>query len=180
MKTDTKFRQKQRVGVAGSFINQMRGNNATLPEVGKGATEMHYTDRTCYEVIEVSDDHQTVKLEVLDAKADLTKTGGEGHQNWILEPTGRFITVVWRRDAWRTRQEVVTFTKAFRDKVEAEQSEKMFPDWRKALGDEQFKEIYGDNIRPVKVVDGITKKKFEYSKISIIFGSKDYYYDWSF
>jgi hypothetical protein len=68
MKTKTKFQQRAKVGVAGSFHNQLMSNNATLPEVGKGATELHYTDRTCYEVIEVSEDKMTVKLERLEAR----------------------------------------------------------------------------------------------------------------
>jgi hypothetical protein len=185
MKTDKNFTQKQRVGVAGSFINQMMGNNNLLPEVGKGATEMHYTDRTCYEVIEVSDDFKTVKLEALDAKIDpeylaLLK-GGDciGHQNWIFEPTGRFATIVWRHGAWRSKCKVVTFTKEFIAKAEQEQVGK-YLSYAKSLTPEQHDQVYGDDIRPQNVVPGITREKFEYHKMSIIFGRKDYYYDWSF
>jgi len=183
MKTDEKFRQKQRVGVAGSFINQMMGNNSILPEVGKGATLLHYTDRTCYEVIEVSADYKTVKLEALDAHinpeyvASLNGADCIGHQNWILEPTGRFCTVVWNRGAWRLIGNEITFTKEFIAKAEAAGHS-----WSisKMLTDEQRKEIYANDIRPQKVVPGITKKKTTYTKVNLIFGRKDYYYDWSF
>lgn len=48
------------------------GNNQTIPVVGEGATSLHYSDRTCYEVIEVSEDLKTVKLEALDAEWDRT------------------------------------------------------------------------------------------------------------
>lgn len=68
-------------------------NNASLPVVGKGATQLHYSDRSCYEVIEVSKDGKTVILEYLEAKWDSTKQGGQGHQNWILEPTGQHKTL---------------------------------------------------------------------------------------
>lgn len=183
MKRDSKFRQKQRVGVAGSFINQMMGNNDILPEVGKGATLLHYTDRTCYEVIEVSKDFKTVKLEALDARIDpeyLKSLNGAdciGHQNWILEPTGRFSTVVWRHGAWRSKVEVVKFTKEFIAKAEqANNGMALY----KSLTPEQHKAIYGDDIRPQNVLEGITEKRFEYNKLNLIFGRKDYYYDWSF
>ena len=52
------MKQSAKIGIAGSFINQMMSNNSTLPEVGKEATVMHYTDRSCYEVIEVSKDYK--------------------------------------------------------------------------------------------------------------------------
>lgn len=172
----TTFRQKAKIGVAGSFFNQLMANNASLPEVGKGATQLHYTDRTCYEVIEVSKDHKTVKLEILDAKADPTKENGMGHQNWILEPTGQFITVVWRHNAWRVKSNVVKFTKEFREK--AEQAGHFSP--ARFLTDEQRQAVYGDDILPRNVVEGITKAAVQYEKIQLIFGRKDYYYDWSF
>jgi hypothetical protein len=89
--TNSNFKQRAKVGVAGSFFNQLMSNNQSIPEVGKGATEMHYTDRTCYEVVEVSEDLKTVRLQYLDAKWDKTKEGGMGHQNWILEPRDQFI-----------------------------------------------------------------------------------------
>lgn len=185
MKTDNKFRQKHRVGVAGSFINQMMANNNILPEVGKGATEMHYTDRTVYEVIEVSKDFKTVKLEALDAKIDpvyLASLKGAdciGHQNWVLEPTGRFLTVVWRHNAWRVKRKIVTFTKEFIAKAEQEQAGK-YLSYAKSLTPEQHEQVYGKDIRPQNVVHGITYEKFEYVKLNLIFGRKDYYYDWSF
>ena len=36
----TEKRQYRKVGVAGGFVNQMMGNNATEPKVGEGATEL--------------------------------------------------------------------------------------------------------------------------------------------
>ena len=59
----------------------MMSNNISIPEVGKGATQLHYSDRTCYEVIEVSKDGMSAKLEALDAEWDKSLPGGEGHQN---------------------------------------------------------------------------------------------------
>ena len=93
--------QRAKVGVAGSFFNQLMSNNSTLPEVGKGATQMMYSDRYCFEVKEVSEDGKRVILESLDARADLSKPCPMGHQNWILEPTGQLSEIRWRHGAWR-------------------------------------------------------------------------------
>ena len=38
----TTLRQKTKVGVDGSLMNQLMGNNSTLPKVGEGATIMYY------------------------------------------------------------------------------------------------------------------------------------------
>ena len=179
MKTDLKFRQKAKVGVAGSFFNQIMSNNATLPEVGKGATEMHYTDRTCYEVIEVSKDFKTVKLEALDARIDpayLASLNGKdciGHQNWVYDKTGRFCTIVWKWGSWKRMNKVVRFTKEFIANAK-------FEALARNLTPEQHEQVYGNDVRPQNVVQGITEAGFEYHTIKIIFGRKDYYYDWSF
>lgn len=173
METQVK-RQKAKVGVAGSFINQMMKNNSSLPEVGKGATRLHYSDRTCYEVIEVSKDGKTVKLEALDAVADKSAPLEQGHQNWILNPTGHFSTIVWRHNAWRFKVEVITFTKEFCEKHEGVSS------YARQLTEEQKLAVYAGNVRPQNVVEGITELVTEYNKVNILFGTKDYYYDWSF
>ncbi len=167
-------RQRARVGVAGSFFNQLMANNESIPVEGKGATELHYTDRTCYEVIEVSEDGKTARLERLEAEWDKTKEGGCGHQNWILKPTGQFITVVWRFSSWYQKYKAVKFTKAFEAKNLAEVS------FARILTDEQRLAVYGGEVRPKNVVEGITELRTEYSKIKLLFGEKDYYYDWSF
>lgn len=184
MKTAQKpFQQKSKVGVAGSFFNQLMGNNAILPEVGKGMTLLHYTDRDAYEVIEVSKDFKTVKVEALNAryndKVYLNGNPPIGHQDWILEPTGRFGTIVWRHGAWRFKVKVVRFTKEFIKKAEEEQKGQYLA-YAKSLTPEQHERVYGNDVRPQNVVEGITENAFEYRKVKVIFGRKDYYYDWSF
>lgn len=175
----TEFRQKAKVGVAGSFFNQLMSNNATLPEVGKGATEMLYTDRQVYEVIEVSKDYKTVKLEKLEAKIDpeylKALKGGDsiGHQNWVFEPTGQFMTVVWKWGSWKVKRKVIRFTKAFKDNATTFAL-------ACSLTEEQRQAVYGNDVRPHNVVPGITEEGYEYTTIKLLFGVKDYYYDWSF
>lgn len=164
---NTQFKQTAKVGVAGSFFNQLMSNNSSIPEVGKGATEMLYSDRNCYEVISVSDDFKTVRLEVLDAEADKAFKCDIGHQNWILKPTGRFITVSYRHGAWRQKSQKVMFTEKYAETL-----------GNKFHGSEDYNKVFVDG--EMVVVEGITELKTEWHKINLLFGRKDYYYDWSF
>jgi len=169
----TNFRQKAKIGVAGSFFNQLMSNNSSIPELGKGATEMHFTDRTCYEVIKVSKDKKEARLEILVAKYNPELPHDIGHQNWILEQSGRFITVIWKWNGWKTKRTIVRFTKEYIKNCK-------FDALAKGLTPQQHAAVYGNDIRPKNVIEGLTENAFEYSKINIIFGRKDYYYDWSF
>lgn len=171
---ETAKRQRAKIGGAGSFFNQLMSNNSTIPVVGKGATIMRHTDRDCCEVIEVSKDGKTVKLEHLDAECDRTKPNGMGHQNWILKPSGRFFEIVWRHNAWRVKGSEIVYTKEFREKHQDSAS------FAKVLTEEQRKAVYGDDVWCQNVVEGITERKDTYQKINIIFGVKRYYYDWEF
>lgn len=47
----------------GSFFNYLMANSMSTPEVGKGATVLHWTDRSAYFVNEVSNDGKTVVIE---------------------------------------------------------------------------------------------------------------------
>jgi hypothetical protein len=177
--TNSTFKQKSKVGVSGNLINQLMGNNSTLPEVGKGATELHYSDRSCYEVIEVSKDCKTVKLESLDAEWDKSKQGGQGHQNWILKPTGNFITVIWRNNAWRIKVKKIVFTDELIKKA-GDNGFFSIGAYLKKCDPELHSEVYKDDCFPSKVINGVTREKFEYPVIKLLFGVKDYRYDWEF
>lgn len=174
-------KQTSKVGEDGSFINQLMANNSTEPVVGQGATQLHYTDRTCYEVVEVSEDKRTARLQRLDAKWDSSLPGGEGHQNWILEPVdNHFITVTWRKNGWYIVGHEVEFTKEFRKQCEDNGATSIPAYLRKTGNLELLNEVYGDHVMPINVVDGVTRKKKTYSKINIMFGVKDYYFHWEF
>lgn len=156
------MRQKREVGVAGGFINQMMGNNSTLPVVGEGATQLGHSDRYPRQVVEVSKDFKRVKLEKYSARHNPGTQGGQGHQNWLLEPTGNFMTVVWKWGSWKIETKMVRFVK----------------DFQGLLDEDQKKSVYGEEYYPQNVVEGITEKYTEYSKISILFGQMENYYDW--
>lgn len=174
-------KQTAKVGVAGSFINQMMSNNSSVPVVGKGATQMHYTDRTCYEVVEVSDDGKSARLQYLNAEWDKSLGGGQGHQNWVLVPTNRYVTVVWRHNAWRTVGREIVFTDEFVKDCESK-GITFIGMWMRKNNPELADKIWGKerSPMPINVVDGYTREKIIYNKIKILFGTKDYYYDWSF
>lgn len=176
MKSNALFQQRAKIGVAGNFINQFMGNNSTLPEVGKGMTQMHYSDRTCYEVIEVSADFKTVLVEHLDATHDNSCPAVAGHQDWILSPTGYFQTVVWRKNGWCFKGEEVVFTKEFARL--ADEAGHYFAQAHLTPTQKEF--IYAGNVWPQNVIEGITKRRNTYHKINVIFGVKDYRYDWEF
>lgn len=172
MKTTVKTQKRP---LRGSLQNSIMGNNSTLPVVGKGATIIRYTDRQVAEVISVTSDGKRAKLEYLEAKRDKTKEGGMGHQNWIFEPSGNFFEIVWKWNSWRVVIEYVDFTEEYKQKCENQNTT-----YRKLLTEETFKEVYQNEVFPVRVVDGVTEKKIKYSKINILFGQKDYHYDWTF
>lgn len=171
------MRQRERLQ-PGSFTNYLMANNSSVPEVGKGATVMHYSDRSVYEVVEVSEDKKRVRLQALEASWDRTKPGGEGHQNWVFTPMNQFITVVWRNHrgggAWYTEHDTVTYTKEY---IAAQDSNLLLA---QTLTDEQHQQVYAGQLYPQNVVPGITRRTKKYDRIRILFGRKDYYYDWEF
>lgn len=169
----TEFKQKAKVGVAGLFQNQLMSNNSSKPEVGKGATQLMYSDRHCFEVVEVSKDGKTVKMQDLQARHDKTKEGGQGHQNWIFEPTGNFTTVVWKNGSWKVKTNMVVITKEYTAQYESQPH-------TNARWNEMIKPLFNQETNCLMVIEGKTKLKTEYFKINILFGVKDYYYDWSF
>lgn len=164
---------KQTAKLSGSFFNYLMGNNSSIPVVGKGATRLGYSDRYPYEVIEVSEDGKTVKIESLNAKHDKTKEGGMGHQNWVFEPTGQFTTLIYRKGAWRSISKRVEFVDGFYEK-ELDGLSMHSPEYKRIA------ELLGFGQDKMNVVEGMTRVKTSYDKVSIIFGVRENYYDWSF
>lgn len=165
----TEFVQKKKVGVAGSFINQMMGNNSSLPEVGKGATILKYSDREVAEVVEVSADYKTVKMERLSTSWDNTLPGGCGHQNWKHEPTGSFFELHWRNGAWRRKFiEIVWVDEFYKKFIDTDRNFRV-----------THSELWDEN-GMFQVVPGKSRQKVNWIKTEVLFGVKDYYYDWSF
>ncbi|QDP51076.1 MAG: hypothetical protein Unbinned3907contig1000_19 [Prokaryotic dsDNA virus sp.] len=183
MATKTEKRQYRKVGVAGGFINQMMGNNSTLPKVGEGATELMYSDRNPYEVLWVSEDGDMCKIRAYDYKAK--HNGMTESQSWeyISKPEYPTETLKWHpKKGWCRYNEVVRIQKSLGDRLWNEFGN----EWKNNLpnGMKYTDLIIGgeDNYsrNKFKLVKGYTKLYKEYHPISIIFGFAEKYYDYSF
>lgn len=152
------------------------GNNDSRPEVGKGATVMHWTDRSAYEVIEVSPDGLSCTLQRYQPeRAD--NYGMSDSQGYKYETlTEEKMHLVYRRGAWYQVGRSVDFKPSFLKEAKAAG----FYFIAKYLTPEQHEEIYQGETWPRKVVEGITYLKKTYYKINVLFGVKQEYYDYSF
>lgn len=86
----------------GSLFNHLMSNGSTAPEVGKGATVLHWTDRSAYFVTWVSEDKKRCKIErPICKRAD--KNGMSDDQDWIYEidPTAQPIELKFTYGKWR-------------------------------------------------------------------------------
>lgn len=163
--------QKRKIGVSGGFFNQIMGNNSSEPVVGEWFTILHYSDRTVGKVVDVFNNGKSAVIEHYYVSADNDKV--------TYNPSNNKQTIVWRQGKWRTESEVVVFTKSIQE--ESEKAGFMFvASYLKRFNPELLESVYGNNMLPQNVVDGVTRLKKEYSPISIIFGVRDYYYDLQF
>lgn len=165
------LRQKTKVGVDGSLMNQLMGNNSSLPVVGNGATIMHYSDRSAYQVTWVSECGTKCKI-----NPAIMKYVGSGYGDEKYEYQGYrdySYDVAWRRGAWYKVYNVVVFEDAFMESMEGKGR---WEDEVKAMG---LGDLYDENGR-VNVIPSVTKNKKEYEKISILFGRMNEYRDPSF
>lgn len=157
---------KQKVkldGNVGSLINYLMGNNSTFPVVGEGATLLDYSDRHACEVISVSKDGKSVTLEGYNAiRTD--NNGMDEMQEYRYELNGNKFTIVWRNGAWRRECKEIWFTdEALQLDSKVRREKCVDPDTNLHM-----------------LVPGLTFIKKSYPKVSIIFGVKQAYYDFSF
>lgn len=91
----------------GSLINHLsqRGGVSIQPEVGMGATNLCWTDRHAYTIIEVSKSGKTIKVQADTA----IRTDGYGMtdgQSYRFEPNanGAVYTVRLTKRGWRSKE----------------------------------------------------------------------------
>jgi len=181
------LKQTRKVGTAGSFFNQLMGNNRTIPVVGKGATILHYSDRSAYEVLEVNEADLSCIIDRYDPER-VDKNGMSDCQSYKYEKLhGNPQRLVWRKKQGGTwcfhTKEVRIIPKVLKEL----QSKSL-----KYCYDSMIKDVYGqemvdkiwqedeDGYLVMQVVEGITKEYDRYDPVSIIFGVKQEYYDFSF
>jgi len=181
MKTAEK-RQNRKVGVAGGFINQMMGNNATLPKVGEGATELMYSDRHAYEVTFVSKDGMSCKIRPMNCE-NIGQCYGDERYTYTSNPEGHETTLEWsnKKGQWGKVSHSIEIQKSIVNKLVKQYGygwSDYLPNGIKYddLVDGEKNGMY----TKLKLIPGITKQYKNFHKISIIFGVMEEYRDPSF
>lgn len=150
----------------GSFFNLMMGNNNTLPIVGEGATILHWTDRSAYEVISVSKDFKDVVIQRY-APRRLDSYGMSDDQSYEYKDlTSEVRKLRYRNGGWK--EEMIRY-----ELLDSINIDDLNEEQRESLIAEHY--TMGWNF-----VEGLTKAKKTYHKVNIIFGVKREYYDFSF
>lgn len=154
--------QKSILGkTTGSVQNYLMGNNSSKPEIGKGATVLMWTDRYTYEVMRVSKDGTKVIVQqYLPERIDKLGMTDSGQQYKYEKLNGVDKYIVWRNNAWRWEEKKIIFTEAGLQ-----------------LGFDERQALMGEE--ELKLVPGLTKVKFSYPVVNILWGVKDEYYDYS-
>lgn len=180
-------KQTQNIKTAGSFVNWINANNSTLPIVGKGATELCYSDRHAFEVLSVSEDGMSCIIDQY-VKKRIDKNGMSESQEYEYKKLhGNPIKLVWRK------KEGGCWCKASQELRIIPKVEKFLDTKTKSFSDYQrIIDVFGQDVhdkvwqydenddRILESVDGITKIYTRYDKMRIRFGYKQEYYDFSF
>lgn len=161
----TNFQQKaSKLGKeTGSLMNYLMSRNKTFPEVGKGATMLSWTDRTAYEVIEVSKDYKRVIIQQYQPER-IDNNGMSESQEYKYEKLNPCKEViVWKWNSWRKECENIVYVDNDKDYTK-----------------EEINSFYDAETGLLKLIEGVTKKVKEYQKVRILWGVKDEYYDFTF
>lgn len=90
----------------GSLVNMMSvgGGQETKPEVGMGATELCWSDRHAYTVIEVSTSGKTIKVQA-DRAIRVDNNGMSESQEYKFErdPNGAVYTLRRTKKGWSSK-----------------------------------------------------------------------------
>lgn len=161
----------------GSLMNHFKSANKSVPVVGKGATELLWTDRHAFEVTEVSEDQKQCVIQRYDPKR-VDKLGMSDCQHYEYEElTPEKYTLVFKWGSWRRKCKEIILIKSFKDKCD---QDGRFFSYARYMTDEQKEAVYNGKPHPQNVVEGISKEVYKYHKINILFGSKQEYYDFTF
>ena len=152
----------------GSLMNHIMSGNSTTPKVGEGCTVLCWTDRHAYTVTFVSEDGLTCKIRRYNAvRTDYLSMSDSQQYDYQEVETNPEIELVYRNGSWRMVSYEIRLTKEWADKTFSEKA---------AAG------VWGPDATeswPV-LVEGVTKKHRKTDKVSVIFGRREEYYDYSF
>jgi hypothetical protein len=157
----------------GSVINSLMAPNVNsknnTPVVDEGATVFMWTDRHAYTVREISKDGKKVKLQRCSPK----RTDGNGMSDCqsydYSEHTNNFLDIQLFRGNWTVPSTDVAWIKGMHERSQEEFSQEEYED-----------KFFNKHSYGLQVVDGYTRSKTKYNKISIGFGARREYHDFSF
>tara|TARA_Y100000310_G_scaffold292019_1_gene320435 strand:+ start:576 stop:1133 length:558 start_codon:yes stop_codon:yes gene_type:complete len=180
-------RQRQKVGTAGSFQNQMMGNNTTEPKVNEGCTILHYSDRDAYEVIQVSEDKNSCIIRKMGTK-HIGESYGDERYEYFSNPELHTMNLEWndKKGQWGEVTYSVEIIKALYNKYDKQYGWGCIDILLKDFGLNDYQELYDnpeaeDNFyNEKKLIKGLTKRYKNFKKVSIIFGHASQYRDPSF
>tara|TARA_R110000782_G_scaffold98188_8_gene183439 strand:- start:1464 stop:2027 length:564 start_codon:yes stop_codon:yes gene_type:complete len=178
-KSTTSKQQSRKIGVAGGFMNQLMGNNQSIPVIGEGATILHYSDRSAYEVIEVSPNGDSCVIRSMDTTWCGLAYGDEQY-TYQSNPENGTRNIEWnaKKQQWQSFAYSVQIIKSLRKKL-WEQFDWKF--WDNLPNGLKIADLYVDeDFDEMKLIDGVTKRYKNTSPVSIIFGTMDEYRDPSF
>jgi len=148
----------------GSLVNHLMSYDKNMPEVGKGATELLWSDRHAYQVTWVSDDKKKCTIRRCDAQR-IDNNGMDESQEYDYSKLLDYdINLIFRYGSWYSYAKVVEFI-----------DEKIYD----TTTFEERQQYYNEDFE-LKLIDGVTKEKIVYTKINIKFGFQREYYDYSF
>ena len=155
-----------------SFFNEIMSQTVSMPVVGEGATVLLYSDRHAYEVISVDEDKKGCTIQRYSPKR-IDNTGmGDCQEYEYKELTEEKLNLRFRHGGWVQVYKVIEFTDEYKKACTTTLA--------KGLTPEQRAIVYPDNsVQPRGVLEGITKEVNRSSKLSIIFGVKKEYYDFT-
>ena len=85
-----------------NFTNWLMSAHSELPQVGKGATILMWTDRNAYEVLDVSKDKKTVTIQRYKRKLD--KNAEPYSDNYIYdELEGKPFKIYFKWGSWKEK-----------------------------------------------------------------------------
>lgn len=152
-----------------SVINHLLSSCGNEPEEEKGATRLLWGDRKAYEVLLVSPDKKTCHIQRYKMKRTDNNNFSEDQEYEYDELEGPIEVIVKRKDKWCVRTEIIEVTKEYNSLISQASKE---------IADQLISDIMENN--RLIYVKGKTKKRFSYNPISIIFGVKEFYQDFSY
>lgn len=177
--------QTRPLQAAGSFLNNLLGNNATEPAVGMPCTILLYTDRRAYEVIAVAEDGKACTIRAMKAKRT-DSNGLSEMQTYAFESNENGAThqLVWRKNRGSEggRWKQVTEQRLFSDEITRRADRMGLASIRQALTEEEQALLWPclEQGKSINHVPGLTQIKRIYQDVSIIFGEASEYIDPSF